>query len=62
MAVVQRLVLRDRTIAVRYSSRELWRLHHVARRAGLTLSDLVREATRSYARELERDLEREPAP
>jgi len=59
--MIQRLVLRDRILGVRITTRELERLHHVARRAGLTLSDLVREATRTYARELERDLQREPA-
>jgi hypothetical protein len=54
-ALVQRVVHRNRLVAVRITDRELERLHRVAKFAGLTLSDLVREATRSYARELERE-------
>jgi len=44
----------DRLLAARVSTRELHRAHRAARAAGVPFAELVRDAVRSYARELER--------
>jgi len=55
MQQIRRLVQRDRLLAARVSTRELHRAHRAARAAGVPFAELVRDAVRSYARELERE-------
>ncbi len=56
------IIDRDRLASTRVSSAELARWHALCERAGVSLSELLRESVRHYARVLERDLEREPVP
>jgi hypothetical protein len=52
---IRRLVQRDRLLAARVSTRELERAHRAARAVGIPLAELVRDAVRCYARELDRE-------
>jgi hypothetical protein len=54
--MTRRLVVRDRNVATRISTTELYRWHATAQRAGLTLSELLREAVRHYSRQLADDV------
>lgn len=55
-STVKRLITRDRNVATRVSAQELARWHATARRAGLTLSELLRESVRNYSRQLADDV------
>jgi hypothetical protein len=54
---IKRIVTRDRNVATRVSAKELARWHATALRAGLTLSELLRESVRSYSRQLAADMQ-----
>jgi hypothetical protein len=61
--MARRLTTRDRNVATRISTQELVRWHATAQRAGLTLSELLRESVRVYSRQLAEDVRlHEPAP